>query len=120
MLVKDVSHLDRGGAADRTQLREILHPDRDPAELRYSLAHAMLAPGESSLRHRLTSAEVYYILYGSALMHVGEDAQQVHAGHAVYVPKGSVQWIENTGTIDLAFLCIVDPPWSSDGEEILD
>jgi mannose-6-phosphate isomerase-like protein (cupin superfamily) len=120
MHVKDVCRVERIGAADRTELREILHPDRDPVELHYSLAHATLAPGQSSLKHRLASTEVYYILYGAAVMHVEEDARQVHAGHAVYVPGGSVQWIENSGTIDLAFLCIVDPAWDREGEEILD
>ena len=34
MLVKDVAHLPRVRAADDTELREILHPERDDVELR--------------------------------------------------------------------------------------
>ena len=35
-------------AGDNTLLREILHPDKANLQLRYSLAHAVVAPGLSS------------------------------------------------------------------------
>jgi mannose-6-phosphate isomerase-like protein (cupin superfamily) len=35
----------------------------------------------------------------------------------IYVPPRGVQHIENTGSDDLEFLCIVDPPWYPEAEE---
>ena len=120
MLVKDVATIEAIVAGDGTVLREILHPERDDARISYSLALAVLNPGESSLRHRLSAAEVYYVLYGTGRMRVGDEAQTLEAGQTVYIPAGEVQWIENVGGVDLAFLCIVDPPWRSEDEEVLD
>ena len=120
MLVKDVATIEPIEAGDGTELREILHPVRDGVHLNYSLALALLTPGEASIRHRLASSEVYHVLYGTGLMHVGDESQTVEAGQTVYIPVGEVQWIENRGGVDLAFLCIVDPPWRSEDEEILE
>jgi mannose-6-phosphate isomerase-like protein (cupin superfamily) len=120
MIVKDVAEVPPITAGDDTELRELLHPARDAVELGYSLACAVVKPGRRSLRHRLTSPEVYYIIFGTAMMHVGEEAERVHAGHCVYVPAGREQWIENTGRIDLAFLCAVEPPWTAEAEEVLE
>ncbi len=119
MLIKDPATLESIHAADHSVLVEILHPDRDNVGHRYSLARALIKPGKASLRHRLTSSEVYYILHGAGVMHVDEEAARVHAGHAVYIPGGAVQWVENTGVIDLALLCIVDPAWSKEDEEVV-
>lgn len=119
MFVRDAGDVAPITAADGSELRELLHPEKDDATIRYSLAVAVVKPGRSTLPHRLTSSEVYYLLSGTGRMHVGEEAEPVHAGNVVYIPGGSVQWIENTGRIDLAFLCIVDPAWRKEDEEVL-
>lgn len=120
MLVKDVATIDPIEAGDGTELREILHPVRDGVHLNYSLALALLNPGGVSRRHRLATSEVYYVLYGTGLMHVGDESEALEAGQTVHIPPGEIQWIENTGAVDLAFLCIVDPPWRSEDEEVLE
>jgi len=119
MDVKDVADLARGTAGDGTSLAEILHPERGAPGLRCSLAHASLRPGASSYPHRLSSTEIYYILEGTGVMHVGEDSREVRAGQAVFIPPGAIQWVDNPGPATLAFLCIVDPPWRQEDEEIL-
>lgn len=107
-------------AGDGTSLRELLHPERDyDFSGRYSLAHAVLPPRATSLKHVLTSDEVYYILSGRGVMHVDDDSAEVGAGDAVDIPPGAVQWIENISESKLEFLCIVDPAWRADDEEIL-
>jgi len=106
-------------AGDCTRLRELLHPDKAPLELRYSLAHAVVKPGETSLRHRLSVSEVYYILEGEGLMRIGDEAERVGPGQAIYIPPHAVQCITNTGSTDLKFLCIVDPAWRPELEEVL-
>jgi mannose-6-phosphate isomerase-like protein (cupin superfamily) len=119
MTVKDVADLSHITAADASRLREIFHPERDGVAVGYSLAIAAVAPGERTLQHRLASSEIYYLLSGTGRMHVDEEVERVHAGNCIYVPPGSVQWIENTGRIDLAFLCIVDPAWRPQDEEVI-
>ena len=120
MLTKDIAHLTSIPVADYSRLREILHPGRDPVDIRYSLAHAVVHGGAASLRHRLASVEVYYFLAGRGVMHVGEESAAVGPGWAVAVPAGAVQWVQNTEDHDLEFLCIVDPAWREEDEEVLE
>ncbi len=119
MKIKDVAEIPPITAGDDSELRELLHPDRDDVELGCSLACAVVKPGRSTLPHRLASSEIYYLIFGSGVMHIGDEEAPVHAGHCVYIPKGETQWIENTGRIDVAFLCLVDPAWRQEDEEIL-
>ncbi len=107
-------------AGDHTILKEILHPDKAALALRYSLAHAVVPPETASLKHRLTTSEVYYILAGEGLMHIDAESQVVSASDTIYIPPGALQWIENTGNEPLAFLCIVDPAWQPEQESILE
>jgi len=107
-------------AGDHTMLREILHPDKDALDIRYSLAHAVVLPGEASLPHRLRNAEVYYLISGVGIMYIDRADHPVRAGQTIYIPPGAEQWIRNTGTGELAFLCIVDPAWQPEDEEVSD
>ena len=106
-------------AGDNTILRELLNPVNEDIKIRYSLAHAIVKPGDTTLAHRLKSSEVYYILVGEAEMFIDNETEKVSAGKAIYIPPDSVQKIKNTGTTDLVFLCIVDPAWRAEAEEII-
>ena len=119
MLTKSLSACREILAGDKTVLRELLHPSRDPAAIGYSLAHAKLARGAASLPHRLKTSEVYYFVSGRGRMHVDGETTLVAGEQALYVPPGSVQHLENTGTDDLVFLCIVDPAWKAEDEDII-
>jgi mannose-6-phosphate isomerase-like protein (cupin superfamily) len=108
-------------AGDGTRLRELLHPDRDyPFGGRYSLAQAIVAPGGRSARHRLSTNEVYVILAGQGLMHVDETSARLEPMDVLEIVPGSEQWIENTGEGELRFLCLVDPAWRVEDEQILE
>ena len=120
MLVKQLSELAETRAADYTELREILHPHRDDVSLRYSLAHAVVGAGAASLRHSLKTSEVYYILSGSGIMHVGNDVRTVGPGDAVYIPPDTIQWLENPGDEPVEFLCVVDPAWREEDETVVE
>ena len=106
-------------AGDKTILRELLHPARNQAAIGYSLAHAKLAQGTASLPHRLKTSEVYYFISGQGRMHVDGESTVVGPEQALYVPPGAVQHLENAGKDELVFLCIVDPAWRLDDEEVL-
>jgi mannose-6-phosphate isomerase-like protein (cupin superfamily) len=120
MLKKDIAQLTPIPVADYSNLREILHPERDSVDVRYSLAHASVRPGEASVRHRMATVEVYYFLAGAGVMHVADESSAVAQGVTVVVPGGTEQWVENSGDHDLEFLCIVDPAWREEDEEVLE
>lgn len=105
-------------AGDNTILREILHPDKEDLSLRYSLAHAIVKPGLTSFKHKLSSSEVYYILQGKGLMFIGNEEKEVSVNDTVYIPPDSMQCIKNIGDVDLVFLCIVDPAWREEDETV--
>lgn len=119
MFIRDLRDCPEFTAGDKTRLREMLHPAKGDLDLRYSLAHAVVAPGEASLPHRLRTSEVYYILQGEGTMHIDGVSAPVSPGQAIYIPPNATQHIRNTGPTDLAFLCIVDPAWRAEDETIL-
>ncbi len=119
MLITDTGTLQYREVMDKSLLGELFHPKQyvDQVSTRYSIAHARVASGQSTLPHTLLrSSEVYYILQGTGLMHIGDETEPVTSGHLVYIPPGEVQFIENTGDGELIFLAIVDPAWRADDE----
>ena len=111
MLVRKLANCKSFIAGDGSLLREILHPAKHAADVRYSLAWAELKPKQKAKPHVLTCAEVYYILRGEGLMHIDRDVERVHKDDTIYIPAGSVQFIENITDGHLQFLCVVDPAW---------
>ncbi|MCF8281807.1 MAG: cupin domain-containing protein [Bacteroidales bacterium] len=107
-------------AGDDTWLREILHPVNDNVRIDYSLAHAYLEVGVSSLPHRLvTSSETYFFLEGEGCISINGEVLQVGKGDVAHVPANVDQFVQNTGPNRLVFPCIVTPPWFEQDEEIL-
>ena len=119
MFIKELQKCEEFIAGDNTILRELLHPEKEMINLRYSLAHAIVKPGETSYRHKLKNSEVYYILEGEGMMHIDNEFAKVCPGQTIYVPPNAMQCIKNIGQGDLKFLCIVDPAWRKEDEEIL-
>jgi mannose-6-phosphate isomerase-like protein (cupin superfamily) len=120
MFVKNLLDCEEFIAGDHTRLRELLHPDKQPLALRYSLAHAIVAVGEASTPHALKTSEVYYILQGMGEMHINEEIQPVTEGDVVYIPPNARQFIHNCGNEPLMFLCIVDPAWRAEDEIVFE
>ena len=118
MLVRSLQDCEEFVAGDSTLLRELLHPDKQPLNLRYSLAHATLPVGETSDPHVLKTSEVYYILAGKGEMHIDDETQMVSAGDAVYIPPNAKQYIHSCGSAPLVFLAIVDPAWQVEDETV--
>jgi mannose-6-phosphate isomerase-like protein (cupin superfamily) len=118
MLIRKLNTCTEFVAGDGTLLRELLHPDKQPVDLRYSLAHAIVPVGQTSTPHSLRTSEVYYILSGEGEMHIGEESQRVEPGDSVYIPPSARQFIHNCGTEPLVFVCIVDPAWRKEDETV--
>lgn len=107
-------------AGDHTRLREIFHPTKHHLKVGYSLAHGKLGPGQRSKQHVLASSEVYYFIAGQGRFMIDEQVVSVEAGTTVYVPPGATQSLANTGTIEIEFLCLVDPAWNIQDEKVLE
>lgn len=120
MFTKDIKNCEEIVAGDETILKEVLHPLKDGLKIRYSIAHAVVKPGKVTLLHRMKTSEVYYILQGSGLMYIDDETEEVESGQAIYIPPSSKQRISNTGNQDLIFLCIADPAWCKEDEEIIE
>ncbi|MCP4632353.1 MAG: cupin domain-containing protein [candidate division Zixibacteria bacterium] len=119
MFIRDLIKCKEITAGDNTILRELFNPEKDDLNLRYSLALAIVKPGKTTLSHRMQSSEVYYIIQGTGKMFIDDEIENVRPGHAIYIPPLSIQKIENNGSDDLIFLCIVDPAWKPEDEEVL-
>ncbi|MHC4087114.1 MAG: cupin domain-containing protein [Planctomycetota bacterium] len=120
MLLKHVKDCEELIAGDDSILRELLHPQKEDLQIRYSLAHAKVPVGQATKPHRLKTSEVYYIIAGNGLMHIDKEFFEVGPDCSVYIPPGAMQYIENTSDVDLIFLCIVDPAWRQEDEEVFD
>lgn len=122
MIIKDIRSCEYSRVMDETFLCELLHPDKEDKKLNInlSIAHAILGMEESSLPHKLkTSVEIYYILEGKGIMHIDNEAEEVQQGQIIYIPANSTQYIENIGNEELKFLCIVNPMWKEEDEELV-
>lgn len=120
MLIKELKECKEIIAGDNSILRELLNPLKENLIIRYSLAHTKVKPGEITYAHRLKSSEVYYVLEGEGEIYIDNEKEKVFAGQTIYVPPNSVQRIKNTGIRDLVFLCMVDPAWKLEDEELVE
>jgi mannose-6-phosphate isomerase-like protein (cupin superfamily) len=66
-------------------------------------------PGGS---HPAPFDEVYYVLRGRGLLHLGQPVETFEVGpdSVAFIPGGTVHWIDNTGDADLDLLTIMPGP----------
>ena len=62
MFIRHLDDCEEFTAGDNTLLRELLHPDKQPLSIRYSLAHATVKPGLTSFEHALETSEISELL----------------------------------------------------------
>jgi len=105
-------------AGDQCYLKEIFHPERDQAEINFSLAWAYINAGGQTLDHYLLQSETYYIIKGKGIMTIDDQSFEVEPGLSYLVPPESHQSMKNTGGEVLEFLVIVAPPWNKESEFI--
>ncbi len=103
-----------------TKIKQYFHPHNTLNGINYSIAQFTLEYGKKSKLHKISSSEIYYILEGSGNLKIDEDTHQMEKDDSAYVPPNSKQFIENSGSINLKFLCIVEPAWKADDEILLE
>jgi len=119
MLVRKLKSCREFTAGDGSILREIFNPEKEDLKVNYSLAYAKVMPGQTTKPHKLKVSEVYYILEGKGLMHIDKESFEVGSQDTVYIQPNSAQYIKNIGSSVLKFLCLVDPAFKPENEEIL-
>lgn len=78
----------------------------------HSVAHVIVDPGKSSIRHFHPGAEEsFYILKGSARIEVGDESQDLRPGQIVLIPAPQPHKIYNVGAERLEFLAVCVPAW---------
>lgn len=120
MLIKDVEECKEIIAEDRSILKELLSPLKDDVAITYSIAYAKVKPGKTTRLHRLKATEIYYILHGKGEMRINDEVMEIRKNQLIYIPPNAIQQIRNIGKDDLIFLCIVEPAWKPENEEILE
>ncbi|RZN36364.1 MAG: cupin domain-containing protein [Methanophagales archaeon ANME-1-THS] len=50
--------------------------------------------------------EVYYLLSGNGLMHIGNEQKAVEMGDVVYIPPEKVHFLQNTSSEPLRFITL--------------
>jgi len=80
---------------------------------RCSLAEEVLPVGAKiAPHHHLLTEEIYYILRGTGSMTVGSDIRRVSVGDAVFIPRGHVHTLENTGSEPMTIMLVCGPAHS--------
>lgn len=124
MLIRSEAKCEPFIANDGCNIIELLHPkhfsDASVATLNFSLAIAEVDVGKETYHHVLAQDEVYYLLTGEGEVYIDSESAQVCSGDAVFIPAGSEQWIKNTGEIVLRFAAIVSPPWTAEGDRLVE
>lgn len=103
-------------------LCELMHPGRmnnDPG-VNYSIAYAVVDPGEKNLQHRLSNPEAYYVLEGCGTIYIDDVPIPLHKGKLVLVPANETQYVENKENSSLFLLVINQPAWRAENEEIVE
>ena len=89
----------------------ILEAWNDASDPDVSIARATVAPGVTTLPHRLHGVdERYLIMEGTGMVRIGDSPEQpVRPGDVVLIPAEVSQQIYNSGDTDLVFYCICSP-----------
>ena len=120
MSLRKNSEIEYIQANEVTKIKQYFHPHNTLNGINYSMTQFTLEAGKKSKLHKMSSSEIYYILEGSGKLKINDDTYHLEKDDSVYVPPNSKQFIENTGSINLRFLCIVEPAWKADDEILLE
>ncbi len=120
MSLRRNSEIDSIQGDEGTKIKQYFHPHNTLNGINYSIAQFTLGPGKKSKLHKMSSSEIYYILEGSGNIKIDEETYHIEKDDSAYVPPNSKQFIENIGSIDLKFLCIVEPAWEAENEILLE
>ena len=86
----------------------------------YSLAFGELEKGQKNKHHKMAMQEIYFIIEGKGRFRIDNHELITKKGDLIKITKNSSQQLTNIGKRKLKFFMIVNPPYDSQKEEILD
>ena len=93
---------------------ELIETDNSSAE-RLDCVMVELPPGTRSRGHKhSTGEELYFVVSGIGIIHLGLDVQAVSGGYVVHIPPGVYHMIENSSSLPLRLFVVNAPPYSAD------
>jgi len=120
MSIKENSKIEKIKAEEGTDIKQYFNPHNTLNGINYSLAQFTLESGKKTKLHRIKSSEIYYILQGKAELKINDEWFELGENDSAYVPPNSKQFIKNNGNENLCFLCIVEPAWKSEDDQLLE
>jgi len=116
MIIKNRKGASVINTAHGSQLRPLI--DRTTSAItQCSLAEEVLPPGCAVTPHyHREIEEIYYIVSGRGLMTVANETREVEAGDAVYVPRGQLHTLQNTGVQPITLLVACGPAFFYEDE----
>ncbi|MDC0035858.1 cupin domain-containing protein [Nitrosopumilus sp.] len=120
MSIKEDSKIEFIEGEEGAKIKQYFHPDNTLNGINYSIAQFSLEIGKKTKLHKMKSSEIYYILEGEGKLKIDNEIFCLKINDSAYVPPNSEQFIENIGSKKLRFLCIVEPAWKADNDEILE
>lgn len=97
---------------DGSLIRELMHPAVH-GNMNLSFAEATIEPGRGTIAHaHQTSEEIYHVVRGVGLMHLGEQRLPLAPGDTVCILPDTMHRVENTGNEPLVIYCCCAPPYS--------
>ena len=120
MSVKEDSKIEFIEGSEGAKIKQYFHPHNTLNGISYSIAQFSLEIGKKTKLHKIKSSEIYYILEGEGKLKIDDQMFNLKINDSAYVPPNSKQFIENRGSVKLRFLCIVEPAWKADDDEILE
>ena len=120
MSIKENSEIKQIKGEEGAEIKQYFSPQNTSNKISYSLAQFLLESGKKTKLHKIKSSEIYYILEGKGDLKINDTVFHLQKDDSFFVPPNSKQFIKNTGTTNLRFLCIVEPAWKIEDETILE
>lgn len=119
MIIVNRARAEVVNTAHGSEIRPLI--DRTTSQItQCSLAEETLPPGCAVTPHQHAQIEeIYYIVSGLGLMTVGDEAREVKAGDAVYIPRGHRHTLANTGSEPMNILLICGPAFFYEDEIVI-
>ena len=103
-----------------TKIKQYFDSKNTKNLVNFSLAQFSLAKGKKNKLHKLAAAEIYYILKGECKIRINDKSFDLKKDDSIFIEPDSIQQIENIGSGQLKFLCIVEPEWKPEKETLLE
>lgn len=68
-----------------------------------------VAPGARQERHHHIPQQIYVVIQGEGLMHIGDERQELKRGSLAFIPSQAMHGIDNTGDEPLVYVSASSP-----------